>query len=123
MLSRSVLSGAERRESIMKLPIDTTGMTFLCVSPPESVRDFDTKRPKADENGEPIYAVQLVAMAAGSAEIISVKISGEPKGITQGTPIKVTGLVASPWSMGDRSGVSFKATRLDAASAPVRQAS
>ena len=32
----------------MKLPIDTTGMTFLCAMDPEPVRDFETKRPKAD---------------------------------------------------------------------------
>lgn len=108
----------------MKLPIDTSGMTFMCVNPPESVLDFETKRPKADENGEPLYAVQLVAMAVGvGAEIISVKIAGEPKGVGQGTAVKVTGLVASPWSMGDRNGMSFKAARIEAVASPTRQAS
>jgi hypothetical protein len=108
----------------MKLPIDTTGMTFLCSMDPEPVRDFDTKRPKADENGEPIWSVQLVAMAAGAgAEIIAVKIAGEPKGVRQGAPVRVTGLVASPWSMNDRSGVSFRATRIEPAAAPAQKAS
>lgn len=111
------------KEANVKLPIDTAGMTFLCVAPPEPVRDFDTKRPKADENGEPIYSVQLVAMAGPSAEIITVKVSGEPRNVNQGGLVKVTGLVASPWSMSDRSGVSFRATKIEPAPAAARQAS
>ncbi len=98
----------------MKLPIDTTGMTFMCGAATEPVREFDTKRPKADENGEPMYSVQLVTMATGGgSEIITVKVGGEPKGVSQGVYVKVTGLVASPWSMSDRSGVSFRATRIE----------
>ncbi|HET9442278.1 MAG TPA: hypothetical protein VFO65_03075 [Acidimicrobiales bacterium] len=106
----------------MKLPIDTTGMTFMCGAAPEPVREFDTKRPKADENGEPVYSVQLVTMAAGAgSDIIVVKVAGEPKGVHQGVFVKVTGLVASPWSMADRSGVSFRATRIEAAPATTAQ--
>lgn len=107
----------------MKLPIDTTGMTFMCGAPPEPVREFDTKRLKADENGEPIYSVQLVAMANGAgAEIIVVKVAGEPK-VSQGAYVKVIGLVASPWSMSDRSGVSFRASRIEPMSAQAQKAS
>jgi hypothetical protein len=32
-------------------------------------------------------------------------------GIGQGHPVKVSGLVAQPWTMGDRSGVAFRAAR------------
>ncbi len=97
----------------MKLPIDTSGMTLLCATPPEPVIDFDTRRPRADENGEPIYQLQVVALAEGGAEVLQVKVSGQPKGITQGAPVKVTGLVATPWSMNDRSGVSFRAAKVE----------
>lgn len=64
----------------MKLPIDTTGMTFLAAGSPEPVRDFDSKAAKVDENGEAIFAVQVVVLANGGAEVISVKVAGEPKG-------------------------------------------
>ena len=37
----------------MKLPIDTSDIAFLCALAPEPVVDFETRRPKADENGEP----------------------------------------------------------------------
>lgn len=97
----------------MKLPIDTSAMTFLCAVAPEPVRDFDTKRPKADENGEPIYSVQLVALVDDGAELLTVKVAGLPKGLSQGTAVKVSGLVASPWSMGERSGISFRANRIE----------
>jgi hypothetical protein len=35
--------------------------------------------------------------------------------IRQGAPVKVTGLVAQPWTMADRSGVSFKAAGVEPA--------
>lgn len=99
----------------MKLPIDTTGVTFLCAMSPEPVMDFETKRQKGDANGEPLYSVQLVLLADGGAEVISVKISGQPAaGLTSGAAVTVVGLVATPWSMGDRSGVSFKAASIKA---------
>ncbi|HVA61823.1 MAG TPA: hypothetical protein VNG13_15005 [Mycobacteriales bacterium] len=98
----------------MRLPIDTTGLTLLVGLAPEPVVDFETRRPKADENGEPLFALQLVALSSEGAEVINVKVPGEPKGLTLGTPVRVVGLVALPWSMGERSGVSFKAARVEA---------
>ena len=100
----------------MKLPIDTSTMTFLSAGVPEPVVDFDTKRPRTDENGQPIFATQIVALADGGAEVISIKVAGQPPTVGQGQVVKVTGLVATPWSMGDRSGISFKAARVEASS-------
>jgi hypothetical protein len=101
----------------MKLPIDTTGITFLVATAPEPVRDFESKQHKTDETGAPLFAVQLVALGGDGAEVISVKVAGEPATLTQGSPVRVTGLVATPWSMGDRAGVSFKASGMEPATA------
>jgi hypothetical protein len=60
----------------MRLPVDVSAISFLCAMAPEPVVDFETKRPRADENGEPLFAVQLVPLAEGSAEIIAVKVAG-----------------------------------------------
>jgi hypothetical protein len=79
------------------------------------VVDFETKRPRADENGEPLYMVQLIAMSDGAADIIAVKVPGQPSGLRQGHPVKVQGLVAQPWTMQDRSGVAFRAARIEPA--------
>jgi hypothetical protein len=98
----------------MKLPIDTSAIAFLCALAPEPVVDFETRRPKADENGEPLYVVQLLVMGDDSANLIAVKVPGVlSSGIRQGHPVKVHGLVAQPWSMNDRSGVSFRAARVE----------
>ena len=98
----------------MKLPVDTSAIAFLCAVEAEPVVDFETRRPKADDNGEPLYLVQLIALTDGAAEILAVKVSGVPSsGIRQGHPIKVHGLVAQPWSMNDRSGVAFRAARIE----------
>jgi hypothetical protein len=107
----------------VKLPVDTSAIAFLCAMPPEPVVDFETKRPRADDNGEPLYVVQLVALAEQSAEILAVKVPGVPSAaIRQGHPVKVVGLVAQPWTMGDRSGVAFRAARVEPAT-PVAKAS
>jgi hypothetical protein len=42
------------------------------------VVDFETRRPKADENGEPLYVIQLLAMGDGSADLLAVKVPGVP---------------------------------------------
>jgi hypothetical protein len=69
----------------MKLPIDTSAIAFLCAMPPEPVVDFETRRPKADESGEPLYVVQLLVMGEDSADLIAVKVprralDGHPPG-------------------------------------------
>ena len=105
----------------MKLPIDTSAIAFLCALAPEPVVDFETRRPKADENGEPLYTVQLLVMGEDSADLIAVKAPGVPAaGIRQGAPVKVAGLVAQPWTMADRSGVSFRAQRVEPAMAAAK---
>jgi hypothetical protein len=97
----------------MKLPVDTSSIAFLCALEPHPLLDFQSKQQRADENGEPLYVVQLIALAEGEAEILAVKVPGTPSGIRQGHPVKVHGLVAQPWTMNDRSGVSFRAARVE----------
>jgi hypothetical protein len=100
----------------MKLPIDTSAIAFLCALAPEPVIDFETRRPKADENGEPLYVIQLLAMGDSSADLLAFKAPRVPtQAIRQGDPVKVTGLVAQPWTMNDRAGVAFRATRIEPA--------
>jgi hypothetical protein len=101
----------------MKLPIDTAGMTFIAAGPPEAVVDFETKTAKVDESGQPVFGLQVVALVDGGAEVLSVKVIGEPKGVGQGAALKLVGLTALPWAMGDRSGVAFRAARIESAGA------
>ena len=102
-----------QEDQAMKLPIDTSGITFIAAGAPEAAVDYDTKAAKVDESGQAIFGVQVVALSDGGAEVISVKVAGAPKGVSQGTALKLVGLTAQPWSMGDRSGVAFRAAQIE----------
>ena len=98
------------------LPIDISGMTLLCAAAPVAVVDFESKRSKADDNGVPLFLVQLVVLHSGGAEIMPVRLSGAPSGrLVQGMLVTVAGLVATQWAMGDRCGMSFNADRIETA--------
>src|SRR4029453_14498911 len=102
----------KRRES-MKLPVDTSAIAFLCALEPQPVLDFETRQPRADGNGEPLYVVQLIALGDGEAQVPPGKAPGMPPGRRQGPPVKVSGLVAQPWTMNHRSGVALRAARIE----------
>jgi hypothetical protein len=95
----------------VKLPIDTAGMTFMAAAPARPVTDFETKQHRVDDNGELLYNLQVVALDADGAQILTLRVPGDP-GVGQGAMLVLEGLVALPWSMGDRSGVAFRATRV-----------
>lgn len=95
----------------MRLPIDTSGMTFMAAAEARPVTDFETRQPKADENGELLFNLQVVALDSDGAQIITVKVAGDPQ-VAQGAMLALEGLVAMPWSMNDRSGVAFRANRV-----------
>ena len=98
----------------MRLPIDTSQLTFMCAAPARPVTDFETKQHKADlTTGELLYNVQVVALDSEGAEVIQLKVAGDPK-VGQGAMLQLDGLVALPWSMGERSGVSFRANKIEA---------
>ncbi len=93
----------------MKLPIDTSGLTFLMVGTPRPVKDFETGQAKGDRDGVPLFAVRLVAMAEDEAEVITVKVAGAPKGLVANAAVRVKELTAQPWTINEKSGVSFRA--------------
>src|SRR5256885_8467784 len=97
-----------------QLPIDTSAVSFIDVMPPEPVLDRQTKQQKADANGEPLYSIELVCIGAEGDEILSVKFPGTPPaGIRQGMPVKLTGLTVTDRAIGDRSGLTFRATKVE----------
>jgi len=104
----------------MRLPIDITRLSFICAGEPEPVVDFESRRPKTDENGQPLYQVALVAMTDGVAEVITVKVPGAPQGLVKGAPVRLSGLTALAWAMRDRNGVAYRVDKLEPAT-PARQ--
>ena len=96
----------------IQLPIDTSGVSFIAVMPPEPLLDRHTKRHKADAHGEPLYSIELVCIGVEGDEILSVTFSGTPPaGIRQGMPVKATGLMVTDWAIGGRFGLTFRAAQ------------
>jgi hypothetical protein len=101
----------------VRLPVDTSAMVLVAMAAPEPVVDFTTRQPKADANGQPLYTVQVAAMYADQGEVLAVKVAGEPAGIRPGMAVEIAGLVAQPWELGDRFGVSYRAAAIRPAEA------
>ena len=97
----------------MKLPIDTGSVKFAAAGPAEPVLDYETRAPKLDENGTPLFNVPLFAAGTGIKDSITVKVAGEPKGLSEFTLVKVTNLIATTWEVGSNHGVSFRADRIE----------
>ncbi len=63
-------------------------------------------------------------MANGEAELVSVKVAGKVSaGVVPGTPLKVVGLAAMYWSIDGKSGMAFRASKIEPATGSVRAAS
>jgi hypothetical protein len=103
------------------MPIDTSGLAFIVAGAPEPVLDFETKQQRVDDSGAPLSSIALMVLGEGQPEIISVKLAGAVPSLAVGQSAKLHGLVATPWSMGDRSGVSFKSSKVEAGAAPAPQ--
>lgn len=58
-----------------------------------------------------LWQVQLMALDQDGGEVLAVTVAGEPE-VKVGEPVAVDGLVAMPWSQGDRSGVAFRAASI-----------
>lgn len=99
--------------STMKLPIDTGSVKFAAAGPAEPVLDYETRAPKLDENGTPLFNVPLFAAGTGIKDSITVKVAGEPKGLSEFTMVKVSNLIATTWEVGSNHGVSFRADRIE----------
>jgi hypothetical protein len=100
--------------TIMKLRIETTGVTFLCTRIPEQRTNFDAGAPRIDKaTGQALWLVQLIALDATGGEVLAVTVVGEPK-VTVGQPVAVSGLVALPWSQDGRSGIAYRAETIAA---------
>ncbi|MFE9227529.1 MULTISPECIES: SCO3933 family regulatory protein [Streptomyces] len=97
---------------MQSIPVDTARLGVLrCANAPEvKFSNSETQEVKKDRDGNPVYSVAVTVRPDGRRiSVIEIAVSGEPKGLEAGQVVKVTGLTAFVWSMGDRSGVSFRA--------------
>jgi hypothetical protein len=102
-------------------PVDVNGVTLVAGGPGEVPKDRKTGEILVDRRtGARYWVISLVVFVPGEPipQVWKVKVMSEPKGIVQGEPVKVSGLMFSEWTMSedgktDRHGVSFKAETVE----------
>jgi hypothetical protein len=100
---------------MQSIPVDTSrlGVLRCAVQPEAKISNFDTQEVKKDKEGNTIYTVGVMVRQEGRrVSVIEIAVTGEPRGVAEGTEVRVTGLEAFAWSMGDRHGISFRAAAI-----------
>jgi len=103
----------------LKLTLDTSQVAFTVGSEPEPVIDFQTKLHRTDDQGRPIFGVQLIATFKDDksgkvkSEILNVKIAGTLTPLPIGSPVRVAEMTAFPWVNNDRSGIAYRAAAIE----------
>ena len=106
--------------SMKTIPVDCAVLTTLVGGEiqPATTPDGSQRRNAA---GQPLFSVPVVAVVQGGEPSTFVaRVPGPVPQIPALTPIRLIGLVARPWSMDGRSGVSFSAESVQPASASAR---
>jgi hypothetical protein len=97
---------------MQSIPVDTArlGVLRCAIAPEAKIGNFETQEVKKDRDGNTVYSVAVTVRQDGRRiSVIEIAVAGEPKGIEEGQILKVTGLTAFAWAMGDRHGISFRA--------------
>ncbi|MFI9081154.1 hypothetical protein ACIGW8_32585 [Streptomyces sioyaensis] len=98
---------------MQSIPVDTSrlGVLRCAVGPEPKIANFETKEVKKDRDGNTVYTVGVTVRQEGRrASVIEIAVPGEPKGVVEGAEVRVTGMEAFAWAMGDRHGISFRAS-------------
>jgi hypothetical protein len=114
----------------MRGPVDTSAITLIAGgSGAPLVKNRETGEIALDRfTKQKLYVISLSVFIPGEdvPQVWKVKISNEPQGVSQGMPVKVTGLMFSEWTMqdGDRvsHGVAFRAETVEPLMAAPRKA-
>lgn len=110
---------------MQSIPVDTTrlGVLRCAVGPEPKIADFESKEVKKDRDGNTVYTVAVTVRQDGRrVSVIEIAVPGEPKGVVEGSEVRVTGLEAFAWAMGDRHGISFRAAAITPVPAPASSA-
>lgn len=88
---------------MQSIPVDTSllGVLRCAVEPEPKITDFETKQVKKDRDGNAIYTVGVtVRQEERRVSVIEIAVPGEPKGVVEGTEVRVTGMEAAAVPMG-----------------------
>lgn len=106
------------------IPVDVARLgRATVIVPPERKTNPETGEVRKDRDGNAVWSVGVAVRQQGRrASVIEVSTSAEPKELIEGGAVTLMDLEAYAWTMGDRSGISFRAAAvLPAAPAPMQK--
>jgi hypothetical protein len=104
----------------MNLPIDSTKVRFVASGPAEPYLRYGTGEQRVNRDGVALYQLRVVAMTEAGAEVLTVIVPGEPKGIRPQLAVRIAELEVRPWTSKDKtsSGIAYEATSIEPEGAP-----
>lgn len=91
------------------IPVDCSKLTLLVAGAIQPATTQDGS-PRRDGAGRPLFTVPVIVMVeGGNADTLTVRVAGPVPQVPPLTPVKFSNLVARPWAMDGRSGVSYSA--------------
>jgi hypothetical protein len=93
------------------IPVDAARLgTPVCLIGPEPKTDFETGEIKTDRDGKRLWVVGVSLREPGSRRAVAIDVttSEEPRGVVEGAPVRLVGLVASQWEQNGRAGIAAK---------------
>jgi hypothetical protein len=104
----------------MNLPIDSTRVRFVATGPAEPYLRYETREQRVNRDGVALYQLRVVAMTNAGAEVLTVTVPGEPKGIRAQQPVRIAELEVRPWTSKDKtsSGIAYEASAIEPEGAP-----
>jgi len=99
-------AGGEMRS----IPVDMTRVpVVIAMGPAEPVTDQDGVQRK-NQDKQLLFSVPVaVTVDDGNASVIRVRVAGEVPPVTAGMAVRLVDLVAAPWEIGGRHGLSYRA--------------
>jgi len=97
------------------IPVDAERFgNVYCLIAPAPKTDFETGKIKTNQDGDPLWVVGVALREPGSRTAISadVTVAEEPRGVVEGSPVRLVGLVASQWEQNGRCGMAWRADRV-----------
>lgn len=94
------------------IPVDAERLgTPVCLIAPEPKTDFETGEVKTDRDGKKLWVVGVSLREPGTRRAVAIDVTTpeEPRGVVEGSAVRLVGLVASQWEQGDRAGIAWKA--------------
>ena len=101
-----------REVTLVKIYVDTTGITFQVAKKPAPKVDEKGNQRFERGTGRPMWSTQVIAIDETGGEVINVTTVGEIPSVEVGQLVALDQLEAKAWATNGRNGTAFRAASL-----------